>query len=57
MCWLLLGVCAAVALYMLYKHLQKPDDGPGDDPPGPPPYNLRTRPTVPALDTNIYIRY
>ena len=64
MCWLLLGVCAALAIYMAYKlSKDKDDEGQGGGAPGhgvpqpAMPYRLRTRPLVPALDTSIYVRY
>ena len=64
MCALLLGVLAfgLVLLCLLCCGLKK-DGGTGGDQGGglpgtdPPRYNLRMRPTKPALDLNIYQRY
>ena len=60
-CDLALKLCVAAGLlYLLCKYLKD------QDPPEPEqeeveampcPYNLRTRPTKPAIDPGIYLRY
>ena len=63
MCWVLSGVCAAavaILSYGIYKFamdcLDEDDEG-DEDPNTAPRYNLRIRPTRPAIDTSIYNRY
>ena len=58
--WLLsLAIAAGLAVLLAWcckpKKLDDPEDH--DLPDQDPPYKLRSRPTVPALDLSIYHRY
>ena len=60
--WVLSGVCAAAVSLILYKIIMhycggKDDDNDDEGFPDPPRYNLRTRPTAPAIDPSVYLRY
>ena len=56
-------MCAAAVALLLYKIYKlamddsDKDDGTDEDPNTEPRYNLRIRPTRPAIDPNIYHRY